>query len=148
MQQWERKFSDTLGMMYNEFCHNLNFKSNSKLKHWLHDGENDYVMVISNNETDVVLDFETGFLTECLESHIFPIQIHDLANNLHFKRFSEIPKEIQFWLGARETKSSTGTKWSPENILVYNSTYYEMLELNSMMTLMQSVTFMLLMLLL
>ena len=58
MEKWEPKFSDTLGMIYNEFCHNLNFKSNSKLKHW----SNDDVLMISNNETDVILDFETGFL--------------------------------------------------------------------------------------
>lgn len=58
MEKWEPKFSDTLGMVYNEFCHNLNFKTNSKLKHWSHDD----VMVISNNQTDVILDFETGFI--------------------------------------------------------------------------------------
>ena len=57
MQNWEPKFSDTLGMIYNNFCHNLNFKSNSKLKNW----SSDDVMVISNNETNVILDFEKGF---------------------------------------------------------------------------------------
>ena len=72
----------------------------------------------------------------------------DPKSGLGRKDFSEVPKEIQFWLGSRETKSSTGTKWSPENILVYNSTYYDMLEFNSMMKLMQSVSLMLLMLLL
>ena len=60
MHKWEPKFSDTLGMIYNEFCHNFNFKSNTKLKHW----SSDDVMVISNNETDVILDIETGFLSE------------------------------------------------------------------------------------
>ena len=72
----------------------------------------------------------------------------DPKSGLGRKDFSEVPKEIQFWLGSRQTKSSTGTKWSPENILVYNSTYYDMLEFNSMMKLMQSVSLMLLMLLL
>ena len=57
MEVWEPKFSDLLGMMYNEFCHNLNFKSNSKLKHW----SSDDVMLIINNETNVILDFEKGF---------------------------------------------------------------------------------------
>ena len=134
MEKWEPKFSDTLGMVYNEFCHNLNFKTNSKLKHWSHDD----VMVISNNQTDVILDFETGF-----HSNQF-----DPKSGSDGKVSSEVPKEIKFWLGSRETKSSTGTKWSPENILVYNSTYYDMLEFNSMMKLMQSVSLMLLMLLL
>ena len=60
MKKWEPKFSDTLGMIYNEFCHNLNFKSSSKMKHWSSDG----VMVIFNNETDVILDFETGFSSQ------------------------------------------------------------------------------------
>jgi len=60
MEKWEPKFSDTLGMIYNEFCHNLHFKSNSNLKHW----SNNDMMVISNNETDVILDFETGFVSQ------------------------------------------------------------------------------------
>lgn len=136
MEQWEPKFSDTLGMVYNEFCHNLKFKSNSKLKRW----SSDDVMVISNNETDVIVDIETGF-SESFHSNQF-----DPKSGFGRKVFSEVPKEIKFWLGSRETKSSTGTKWSPENILVYNSTYYDMLEFNSMMKLMQSVSFMLLML--
>ena len=101
-----------------------------------------------NDKIDFVLayaaclvDFETGFLSESFHWNQF-----DPESGLGCNIFSEVPKEIKFWLGSRETKSSTETKWSPENILVYNSTYYDMLEFNSMMKLMQSVSFMLLML--
>lgn len=54
--------------------------------------------------------------------------------------FSEVPKEIKFWLGAREKK------WVPDNILDYNATYYDMLEFSSTIKLMQSVILMLIVL--
>ena len=76
MEKWEPKFSDTLGMIYNEFCHNLNFKSNSKLKHW----SNDDVMVISNNETDVILDYETGLLPATF--HFYELATSMLMTNV------------------------------------------------------------------
>ena len=54
--------------------------------------------------------------------------------------FSEVPEEIKFWLGAREKK------WVPDNILDYNATYYDMLEFDSTIKLMQSIILMLLVL--
>ena len=135
MRNWETKFSDTLGMIYNNFCHNLNFKSNSKLKNW----SSDDVMVISNNETNVILDFEKGFYNRWI-SGFYQLSHFGFNYILDSYLFSEVPKEVQFWLGAREKN------WVPDNILNYNATYYEMLELNSMMKLMQSVFLLLLML--
>ena len=57
--KWESKFSDFLGGMYNEFCHNLQFDSHKKLKIWKPSG----TLVVTNNSTHILSELKSGMYT-------------------------------------------------------------------------------------
>ena len=54
--KWESKFSDFLGGIYNEFCHNFHFDSHKKLKQWQPSG----TLFVTNNATHILTELKPG----------------------------------------------------------------------------------------
>ena len=106
--KWESKFSDFLGSMYNEFCHNFHFDEHKKLKLWQPDG----TLIITNNSTHILSELKTGKRRKYRKLFTFLLIYTEIT--LDSKR------EVQFWNSVIHPDEN----WTPDNILLFNESYY------------------------